>query len=316
MTRRDPRRIVPAEKPARWVPGDAARVISAEHGLDLAHFVVQASRQRLSVRQARRLLEQGGCRINGRTETFGSRKLQRGEVVELILPEEDAEHRFDPRRVLHQDPFLLAYDKPAFLPVVRGDSHGDWSLTDILKAAIPGGVIPVHRLDADTSGLVLFARTERCARRLEEAFSGHQVEKTYLALVRGHPPETGRRRTYLIKVEGRKGFEKWATGKGPAAREAITEWTVLERLGRFASLVEVSPRTGRHHQIRVHFSEIGHALYGDRIYGDRSDPVHVHRQMLHAVRIRFAHPEDGRPIELEAPLPRDFQAAMRSVQKA
>jgi RluA family pseudouridine synthase len=250
--------------------------------------------------------------VDGRIETFGSRRLRRGEVVDLILPEEPLEHVFEARRVLLDDGAVLAYDKPPFLPVTPTDGVKSWSLLDILRRRPGAGlVVAVHRLDADTSGIVLFARQEAAARRLEEGFAGHAIEKTYLALVRGHPPERGERRSYLVKAEARPGFERWRSGRGADAREAVTAWRVVRRLGPWASLVEVVPATGRHHQIRLHFAEMGHPLYGDRLYGDRRDPVHVHRQMLHASAVRFPHPLGGEAVALRCPPPRDFAEAAR-----
>lgn len=302
-----------AEKAALWTPGPDARIVRTERGQDLAHFLVNHANGRLSVRAARRLLEGGGCRINGKVETFGSRVLQYGEVVEFFVPE-DREHRFDRRRVLFDNVGVLAYDKPPFLPVTPTDGPKSWSLYDILKAQF-GELHAVHRLDADTSGIVLFARTELMAKRLEAMFRDHAVHKTYHAIVRGHPPEAGERRSYLVKVESRRGFEKWMSGRGADAREAVTAWRVAERLGRYASLVEVEPRTGRHHQIRIHFSEMDFPLYGDRIYSDRQDPVHCMRHMLHASRVRLPHPAGGPSIDIQAPLPAEFAEAAIALRK-
>lgn len=313
---RQPRRghlADPAEKPALWKPGPDARIVRAEVGQDLAHFLVNHAHGKLSVRAARRLLEAGGCRINGRVETFGSRVLKHGEVVEFFVPE-DREHVFDRRRVLFDEAGVIAYDKPPFLPVTPTDGPKSWSLFDILKAHY-GELHAVHRLDADTSGIVLFARTPLMAERLEAMFRDHAVKKTYLAIVRGHPPEAGERRSYLVKVESRRGFEKWESGRGADAREAVTTWKLLERLGRYASLMEIEPKTGRHHQIRIHFSEMDFPLYGDRIYSDRRDPVHCTRQLLHASRIELPHPAGGHAIKLVAPLPQDFVQAASELVK-
>nr|MBA3938173.1 RluA family pseudouridine synthase [Planctomycetota bacterium] len=295
----------PAEiKGAIWTPGPGARTIRTEVGMDLGHFLVQHSRGKLSVRAARRHLENGCCRIDGRVETYGSRLLKRGEVVEFFLPEE-REHHFDRKRILLDDVGVLAYDKPPFLPVTPTDGPKSWSLLDILKAEL-GAIFPVHRLDADTSGVVLFTRNEDLAKKMEALFRDHQVRKTYHAIVRGHPRETGSHRSYLVKVESRQGFEKWKSGRGADAREAVTTWTVEERLGTYGSLVRVEPKTGRHHQIRLHFSELGFPLYGDRIYGDRRDPVHAMRQLLHASRVQLPHPAGGPDLDVQSRLPREF----------
>jgi len=299
------------DKGAVWTPGPNARTIRVEAGRDLAHFLVHSAKGSLSVRAARRLLENGCCRIDGRVETYGSRILQRGEVVEFFLPE-DTEHRFDPRRVLLDDVGVFAYDKPPFLPVTPTDAVKSWSLLDILKAEV-GELFPVHRLDADTSGIVLFARSKEVAERLETMFKDHAVEKTYHAIVRGHPREKGTYRSYLIKVAAQAGFEKWKSGRGPDAREAITTWEVESRLGKYGSLVRVEPKTGRYHQIRIHFSEMGFPLYGDRTYSDRRDPVHVTRHLLHASRVKLPHPVGGPALDIKCAPPKDFAEAIEQL---
>ena len=301
------------EKGAIWTPGPNARTIKVEAGRDLAHFLVHSAKGSVSVRAARRLLENGCCRIDGRVETYGSRILKRGEVVEFFLPE-DTEHRFDPRRVLLDDVGVIAYDKPPFLPVTPTDAVKSWSLIDILKPHL-GELFAVHRLDADTSGIVLFARSKEVSERLEKMFRDHAVEKTYHAIVRGHPQESGTYKSYLVKVESQRGFEKWKSGRGPDAREAITTWEVVDRLGRYGSLIRVEPKTGRYHQIRIHFSEMGFPLYGDRFYSDRRDPVHVTRHLLHASRVRLPHPIGGPALDIHCAPPQDFTAAIEQLNK-
>lgn len=315
----DKRRMKP-DKGYIWKPGPNARTIRSEAGQDLAHFLVHIAGRKISVRKARELLENGCCRIGGRIESFGSYVLKAGDVVEFILPDEDPEHRFDERRILHNDRCVLAYDKPPFLAVTPQDGPKSWSLLDILKASPVGtsaGVelFPVHRLDADTSGIVLFAKDQPTATRLEAMFRDHAVIKTYQAIVRGHPREDGMHRSYLIKVAARQGFEKWRSGRGDNAREAITTWTVEQRLGKYGSLLKVIPKTGRYHQIRIHMSELGHSLYGDRLYGDRLDPVHVNRHLLHACEIHLPNPGSGPELKIKCPLPQDMVKAMEQIRK-
>jgi RluA family pseudouridine synthase len=296
------------------VPGASARQIKSEVGLDLAHYVANLTKGKLSVRRARTLVEDGCCRINGQVESFGSYKLEKGDIVEVILPDEDTEHHYDVERLVWADADFIAYDKPAFLPVTPLDKAKSWSLLDILKGSL-GDLIPVHRLDADTSGIVLFARKAQVARKLEEAFASHQVAKTYHAVVRGHPRETGTYRSYLVKIGEGKGFEQWRSGRGADAREAVTTWAVERRVGPYASLVRVEPKTGRYHQIRIHFREMGSPLYGDRTYGDRRDPVHVHRHLLHSSELKLAHPMSGDPVHIKAPMPRDMVDAIAQLDK-
>ncbi len=312
--RRGHKTIDPAKaKGAVWTPGPNARLINVEAGMDLGHFLVNSTKKSLSVRAARRHLANGCCRINGQVETYGSRILQRGEIVEFFLPE-DREHHFDKRRILLSDVGVLAYDKPAFLPVTPTDAVKSWSLVDILTAEL-GDIFPVHRLDADTSGIVLFARSQEIATKLESLFKNHAVEKTYHAIVRGHPREQGEHRSYLVKSKSQPGFETWKSGRGPDAREAITTWEVEERLGTYGSLVRIHPKTGRHHQIRIHFSEMDFPLYGDRLYGDRRDPIHVTRQLLHASRIHLPHPLGGPSIDIKCLLPLEFQIVAEQLRK-
>ena len=146
-------------------------------------------------------------------------------------------------------------------------------------------------------------------------FREHKVKKTYQAIVRGYPKESGERRTYLVVKDAQPGFEKWGTGRGQDAREALTKWNMMERLGAYATLVEVEPATGRHHQIRIHFSEMGHPLYGDRVYGDRRDPVLCKRHMLHACKIRIPRPSGGKPIAIRSKLPKDMEALAEELEK-
>jgi len=303
----------PPTKAAIWHPGPGARTMRAETGMRLNKFIL-LMHTHLSGRGVKQLLDSGCCRVNGRVETYGTYELRHSDVVEVFLPETDREHLFDPKRVIFQDEWMLAYDKPAWLPVTRTDEVKSWSLTDILKQELPLA-IPVHRLDADTSGLVLFAKSEKPARKLEEAFAEHQIAKTYHAIVRGHPRVTGTYKSYLIKVKAGKGFERWESGKGLDARAAETTWEVEERLGTYGSLVRVEPKSGRYHQIRIHFSEMGHPIYGDRMYGDRMDPVHSNRHLLHASEIRCDHPITKEALVLKCRLPKEFQAVMEQLRR-
>jgi RluA family pseudouridine synthase len=313
--RRDPQaraRLVQTKAPV-WRPGPNARIIRAEAGDRLGRFLTREGEKRWSGRQIKEWLELGCCRINGRVERFASRELNYGDVVEFTPPATDTEHRFDRRRIIYEGDGIIAYDKPAWLPVTRTDAVKSWSLTDILKAEL-GAVIPVHRLDADTSGIVLFATVQAVARQLEAMFAEHAIAKEYVALVRGHPPETGERRSYLIQVEARQGTERWKSGRGANAREAATAWKVEEHLGTYGSRVRVLPKTGRYHQIRLHFSEMGHPIYGDLIYGDRRDPIPVHRHLLHAAQVSFTHPVTGVAVVIRCRTPTEFADAERALR--
>lgn len=293
--------------------------VSAEAGMTLGKWVALESGETVSVREAKRLLEAGHCRVNGRVETFASRVLAAGDVVDLQLPERREKwvaQAFDRTRVVYEDDVILAYDKPNGLAVVAPDGKRTENLAALVAAQYPG-IEPVHRIDSDTTGIVLFAKTRAVQTALEEAFKAHTVEKVYLAIVRGHPRHEGMHRSYLVKVDAGRGFERWVpaqTSIGKEGREAITRWKLVERLGLYASLVEVRPETGRHHQIRIHMSDLGHGLLGDTRYGDRRDPVSIARHMLHAAEITFTHPISQKPLTLKAALPHDFRAAMAKLK--
>ena len=286
--------------------------VGVEHGTDLAHFLQMSVPGKLSVRKIRRFLEEGRCRVNGRIETFGSRKVYRRDIVSFVAPTREEQRQrfaFERKRVLYDEHDLVAYDKPPGLPVTPTDAGTGPSLVGILRRDL-GDLEACHRLDADTSGVVLLARTPAVRERYEAAFRDHEVAKRYLALVRGRPPGGGTQRSGLILVEQGPGYERWASGKGQGALLAITRWRLLAPVGRDAALVVVEPRTGRTHQIRVHLAELGHPLLGDRVYGDRKDPIHVARHLLHAEHLTAPHPSGTGELSVEAPRPKDFDAAI------
>ncbi len=315
----------PSRKPERleksrgtWQLSEKATQVSGrEGGLDLAHYLqMTLPGKQLGIRAIRRLLTSGCCRVNGQVESFGSRKLHRGDVVECDHRSamEEQDDRFTKKRLLFDKDNIIAYDKPANLPVTATDDGKRWHLHRILQDEF-GRLYPVHRLDADTSGIVLFARTEETAEALQEMFKEHLIKKTYRALVRGLPKEKGDRKTYIRCIEKQPGLEKWGTAKGPDAREAATSWQVEEQIGKFASLLKVEPATGRYHQIRIHLSEMGHPLFGDRLYGDRHDPVTCRRHMLHASVVTFKNPADGKIIKITCKLPKDFTDLIKELEK-
>lgn len=289
-----------------WKPGPGARRVGVEGGTRLAAYVARIQGG-ISVREAKKLIESGCVRVDGGVETFASRQVKPGETVEVFVEHAPQEHIFDRTRIVHETEGFIAYDKPAWLPVTPTDAVKSWSLLDILKASFLPGIIPVHRIDADTSGIVLFAKQERIARKLEESFRDHLVKKTYLAIVRGHPRASGEHRSYLIQEEKGQGFEHWKSGHGADARAATTTWEVMETLGTYGALVKVMPKTGRHHQIRIHFAEMGHPLYGDRRHGDRHDPVQAPRHMLHAWKMELPDPAGGETVRIVSPRPREFE---------
>ncbi len=220
-------------------------------------------------------------------------------------------------RLVHADEWLAVIDKPAGLIVHAAPGHAGRTLVDVLGDLLAGGTDPVrpgivHRLDKDTSGLMIVARTDEAHRLLAAQIKGREVRRTYLALIEGHP----RSRTGVIDAPLGRDYrapERRAVG-GRAAREARTRFTVLELL-REDSLVEARLETGRTHQIRAHFAAIGHPLAGDPRYG-HSGRHGLSRQFLHSARLGFRHPLTGEDLEFESGLPSDLRRALERAGEA
>jgi len=227
-------------------------------------------------------------------------------------------------RILHQDAHLIAVDKPAGVLTVPGRSSASPSLWDEVKKLLPEA-LPVHRLDKDTTGIVVFAANAKAHKALNAAFESRRAEKTYLALVRGDlaKPE----RIDLPLVEIRSGV-RVARAREKGARKAQTRVEPKERFGRY-TLCACSPRTGRMHQLRVHLEAIGHPLAIDPRYGEEGplligdlwsgapDPLTVilGRTPLHAAALRIPHPQGGW-LWLESPLPDDIARTLDLLRAA
>jgi 23S rRNA pseudouridine1911/1915/1917 synthase len=214
-------------------------------------------------------------------------------------------------RIVHVDDSLAVVDKPAGLVVHEAPGSRGETLVDALGEMLGGGSDPrrpgiVHRLDKDTSGLMIVARGDEAHRRLAAQIKKREVRRTYLALVEGRP----RSRTGTIDAPLGRDYrapERRAVG-GRAPREARTHFTVLETLPADA-LVEARLETGRTHQIRAHFAAIGHPVAGDPRYG-RAGRHGLERQFLHSAKLGFRHPMSGEELEFESPLPDDLARAL------
>jgi len=213
---------------------------------------------------------------------------------------------YDPLPLLYSDDRLIAVAKPSGLPVHRGASRERIVALTLARDRMGRHVYPVHRLDRATSGVLLFALDSEAARRLQEQLEAGTVRKRYLALVRGITPEEGVIDHPIPRDED-----------GPRV-PAVTEYRRLGTFERY-SLVEAVPRTGRRHQIRRHLKHISHPLIGDVRYGKGEhnrlfrERFGLCRLALHALEIAFAHPDDGRPLCLAAPVPEDLAGPLRAM---
>jgi 23S rRNA pseudouridine1911/1915/1917 synthase len=220
-------------------------------------------------------------------------------------------------RLVHADEWLAVIDKPAGLIVHAAPGHSGPTLVDALGDLLGGGADPerpgiVHRLDRDTSGLMIVARRDEAHRLLAAQIKAREVRRAYLALIEGHP----RSRTGVIDAPLGRDYrapERRAVG-GRAAREARTRFTVLDLLPEDA-LVEARLETGRTHQVRAHFAAIGHPLAGDPRYG-HSGRHGLARQFLHSARLGFRHPLTDEDLEFASELPSDLQQALDRARQA
>jgi len=299
-------------------PEDAGKRLD----LFLTEKIPELTRSRI-----KRLVSEGLIEIKGVGQLKASRKVKGGEEVRITVPppeEISLAPEEVPFEILYEDKDLAVIAKPPGVVVHPGAGHLKGTLVHgLLKrlsglSGIGGELRPgiVHRLDKDTSGLMVVAKTDQAHLRLTEAFKSREVEKWYLALVHGVPEL----RAGKIEVPiGRhpKHRKKMLAG-APRGRLAETFYRVREAF-RKAALLEVRPFTGRTHQIRVHLSYIGHPIVGDPLYGGRRPQgPQAKRQMLHAWRLSFKHPLSGEKLAFESPLPSDFEkllAELRACEK-
>jgi 23S rRNA pseudouridine1911/1915/1917 synthase len=259
---------------------------------------------------AERLLSGGAVAVDGQVRPK-SHRLEGGEEVEfeeapapLPLVQEPME-----LRIAFEDEHLLVVDKPAGLVVHPGAGQAAGTLVHGLLGRVAGGPAErpgiVHRLDRDTSGLLVVARTEDAYRRLRRLVSRRRLERTYLALVRGRPRSL---RGLVDAPIGRDRADPTHHSLDTASpREARTHFELVELLPEHA-LLRVSLETGRTHQIRVHLAAIGLPVVGDRAYGVPG--LGLERQFLHAARLALEHPITGERVDVESPLPPDLTAAL------
>lgn len=218
-------------------------------------------------------------------------------------------------RIAYEDEHLLVVDKGPGVVVHPARGHGEGTLAQLLAASAAGGdpgrAGIVHRLDRDTSGLLVVSRSERAHRRLQAALRRRQIEREYLTLVQGRPP--ARSGTIEAPIGRDARVRTRMTIGGAHAREARTHFT-LERALPGTSLLRLRLDTGRTHQIRVHMRAIGHPVCGDPEYGT-AGVLGLTRQFLHAARLAFDHPFTGERVDVRSPLPTDLRDALARAER-
>ena len=287
--------------------------------LDKAISMKDESISRMAVQ---RLIDEENILVNGK-KTKASYKLslndevsiKKEELKELEIKAEDI-----PLDIVYEDKDIIVVNKQKGLVVHPGNGNPDGTLVNAIMnyckdslSGIGGAIRPgiVHRIDKDTSGLLIIAKNDEAHIALSKQLKNHEVKKTYIALVRG--VISSNQATIDMPISrSTKDRTKMAVSKN--GKNAITHFTVLERFKNY-TLLEVNIETGRTHQIRVHLSQIGYPIVGDYVYSNGKNPFGIEGQMLHSYRLEFIHPITKQKIKLEAKLPEYFEEVLDSLRK-
>ena len=271
--------------------------------------------------QAARLIAEGRVRVNGKPAAKSAR-LSGGETVtvdvpqlrETALPPQDI-----PLDVVYEDDDVIVVNKPTGLVVHPAPGHPDGTLVNALLhhcgdslSGIGGEKRPgiVHRIDRDTSGLIIAAKNDAAHLALSAQLKDHSLSRTYECLVTGNMKQDSGTVDAPI---GRSSADRKKMAVGPTGRRAVTHWEVVARYPGVTHL-RCRLETGRTHQIRVHMAYIGHPILGDTVYGAKQPVPGLTGQCLHATGLRFVHPRTGEPVELHCPLPPEFTAMLQKLQ--
>jgi len=271
----------------------------------------------LSRTYVQKLIAEGHITVNDQRSKAGL-KLNKGDRLRVVIPPAPPSRLTPeaiPLNIIYEDDDLLVIDKPAGLLVHPAPGHPSHTLVNAILSHFPHladigdslrpGV--VHRLDKDTSGVMLVAKNSLAQADLAEQFKAHTVAKDYLVLVKGHlTPENG----IIDAPIGRDPRNRKRMAVVTEGREARTEYRVIKYIGDY-TLLEVMPETGRTHQIRVHLSAIGYPVVGDKVYGVKSP--FLSRQFMHACRLGFKLPSTGEYVEFKSELPPDLAQALENI---
>ena len=283
--------------------------------------LVTAEIEELSRAAVQKLIRAGLVTVNA-TPIRASHRLSDGDLVLVHVPPPQPVEicpEAIPLSILYEDDAFIVLDKPAGMVTHPAYGHTSGTLVNALLAHYPplaqvgdlerAGI--VHRLDKDTSGIIVVAKTNAIHQALQAQFKAREVQKTYLSLVEGHlDPDQG----IVEAAIGRDPKDRKRMAVLRAGREAITAYRVLEYFDQH-SLVQLEPKTGRTHQIRVHMAFLRHPVVGDRVYGYRKQRLPLKRHFLHAQRIRFRHPQSGQFIEFYADLPPELNSLLTRLRK-
>jgi len=287
--------------------------------LDKAVSMKDTSISRASVQ---RLIDEENILVNGKP-TKSSYKLNLDDVV-TIIKEEPKEVEIKPQDIpldiIYEDSDILVVNKQKGLVVHPGNGNPDGTLVNAIMnkckdslSGIGGEIRPgiVHRIDKDTSGLLIIAKNDKAHIVLSDRLKDHEVKKTYIALVRGKLKEN---EATIDMPIGRSTKDRTKMAVSKNGKNAVTHIKVIERFKDY-TLLEVNIETGRTHQIRVHLSQIGYPIVGDYVYSNGKNPFGVEGQMLHSQKLEFKHPITEKEMKLEAKLPEYFEKVLEELRK-
>jgi len=298
-------------------------VTSREEGWRLDIFVLEKAPDWVSRSMVQKAIKEGKILVNGERKK-PSYKVKRGEKIQIDLPEEPSPVEVKPEKidieVLYEDKDIIVVNKPPGMIVHPIPSHTSGTLVNALLyickdlQGIKGDLRPgiVHRLDRDTSGVMVVAKNDLAHTSLSRQFKDRVVEKTYLAIVKGSPRDD---EGVIDLPLARHPVNRVKMTVLSDGREAITYYKVLRRYKDIATLLLVNPKTGRTHQIRVHMKHIGHPILGDKVYGKhkQDEMLGAKRQMLHALILSFYHPRNSKRMKFIAPIPEDFRNVLKKL---
>ena len=289
------------------------KYIVNENGKRLDAYIANQDKE-LTRSAVQRLIEQGNILVNDKKQKV-SYKVSSGDVItinEIEAQEIELKAQDIPIDIIYEDNDIIVVNKPKGLVVHPANGNPDGTLVNAIMAickdslsGIGGEIRPgiVHRLDKDTSGLLIVAKNDKAHVNMSEQIKNHEVKKTYVALVRGVLKEN---EATIDMPIGRSNSDRKKMAVNRNGKNAITHIKVLKRYNKY-TLLEINIETGRTHQIRVHLAHIGFPVIGDYIYSNGKNEFGVVGQCLHAKQLEFKHPITGKDMKLEAPLPEYFQ---------
>lgn len=297
------------------------KIISDNKGKRIDAYI--SEKEEITRTTAQRLIEAGNILVNGKKQK-SSYKVSIGDIITIEEVEAkliELKAQDIPIEIIYEDNDIIVVNKPKGMVVHPGNGNSEGTLVNAIMAickdslsGIGGEIRPgiVHRLDKDTSGLLIVAKNDKAHVNISEQIKNHEVKKTYIALVRGIIKEN---EATIDMPIGRSNSDRKKMAVTKNGKNAITHIKVLKRYDNKYTLLEINIETGRTHQIRVHLSHIGYPIIGDYIYSNGKNEFGVVGQCLHAKRLEFKHPTSGKKIILEASLPEYFENILHELEQ-